>query len=435
MVPRQAAVDEAQSGSAVSAAKDWTVAYVMTHYPRVALTFISGEIDEIERLGGRVMPVVMNRPEAVDLQTQEARVRQQRSMYLKVSPLRVLLAALATFARHPWAMARLAVRALTSARSDLSLMVKRGVHLCYAALAARHCARYSVNHLHAHFGQSPASIAWFASEIMNFRRDTRCTWSFTIHGFQDFIDESNARLDLKAKSAAFVVCISDFTKSQLCRVSGAAFWDRFHVIRCGIDLPAFPFRPARPIGPLPRIIIVGRLSPEKGHLTLLRAIKIVVDSGVETELEIVGSGPFLDAIRDEAAVLGLTDRVHYLGELLPEQVCERLAKADIFCMASFAEGIPISMMEAMAVGVPVVSTWVNGIPELAENEVTALTVPPGNNEILAAALIRLISNTSLRQRLAEGARVRVEQLHSRSLNVAQLSILFHHQIAGTSSDA
>src|SRR5207249_9842606 len=113
---------------------------------------------------------------------------------------------------------------------------------------------------------------------------------------------------------------------------------------------------------IPRIIIVGRLSPEKGHIVLLRALRIVSDSGVKAELEIVGDGPFEAAIRNDAALLGLSDRIHLLGELRPDQVSHRLANADIFCMASFAEGIPVSMMEAMAVGVPVVTSWVGGIP-------------------------------------------------------------------------
>ena len=430
MPPKDEAAKEVENLAADPAEKGWIVAYVMTHYPRVALTFISGEVDEIERLGAQVLPIVMNNPDAADLRTEEVRKRQQRSLYLKASGSHVFLATIAAFVSHPWAMARLTARAVGSARSDLKLMIRRVVHLCYAALTARHCARNSVRHLHAHFGQSPASIAWFACEILNFRRGGRCTWSFTIHGFQDFIDEANARLDLKAASAAFVVCISDFTRSQLCRVSDTMFWDRFHVVRCGIDLSAFPFRPTGQLRPVPRIIIVGRLSPEKGHIILLRALKMVIESGVEAELEIVGSGPSENAIRNEAEFLGLSRRIVFQGELLPEDVSAKLAEADVFCMASFAEGIPISMMEAMAVGIPVVSTWVCGIPELAENDVTALTVPPGNSVSLAAALVRLLSDLSLRQRLAASARAKVERLHSRQINVPQLRTLIHNQMVG-----
>jgi glycosyltransferase involved in cell wall biosynthesis len=400
------------------------LAYVMTHYPRVALTFIAGEIDEVERHGGRIFPIVMNQPTPADLTTEEARERQRRSFYLKASPLRIAAAALAEFAAHPVKMTKLAFRAIKSARSDFGLMARRLVHLGYAAASARYCRERQIRHLHAHFGQTPATIAWFACEILNFDPDAMCTWSFTIHGFQDFVDEAVARLDLKAASASFVICVSDFTKSQLCRVTDARYWDRFHVVRCGIDLDAFPLRSPRQMRQIPRIAIVGRLSPEKGHGILLEAVAKLAREDVPVEVEIVGDGPFADAIRRQEAGLGIQDRVSHSGELLPEEVARRLADADIFCMASFSEGLPISIMEAMAIGVPVVTTWISGIPELAVNEITAMTVPPGNSDALAAAIKQLIREPELCKRLAPAARSAVERLHSQEANVAALTALF-----------
>lgn len=405
-------------------AREFNLAYVMTHYPRVALTFIAGEVDEVERQGGRVFPIVMNQPAPADLATDQARGRQRRSFYLKVSPLRIATATLATFAAHPLKMTRLALRAIRSARSDVALIARRLAHLCYAAASARYCRERQIRHLHAHFGQAPATIAWFACEIRNFEPGAECTWSFTIHGFQDFVDEAVARLDLKAASASFVICVSDFTKSQLCRVSDPRYWDRFHVVRCGIDLDAFVLRKPRPMREVPRIAIVGRLSPEKGHGILLDAVAKLAKEGVQVEVEIIGDGPFADAIRREEAALGIEDRVIHSGELLPDEVFRRLADADIFCMASFSEGLPISIMEAMAAGVPVVATWISGIPELAVNEVTAMTVPPGNADVLTVAIKRLIRDPALGERLIPAARAAVERMHSRKSNGAQLAEMF-----------
>lgn len=404
------------------------VAYVMTHYPRVALTYIAGEIDEVERHGGRILPVVMNRPGAEDLTTEEARERHRRSFYLKASPGRVAAATFATAVAHPIKMTRLALAAIRSARSDLGIMARRLVHLGYGALAARICRKEQIRHLHAQFGLAPATIAWFACEILNFDADRRCTWSFTIHGFHDFVNETESRLDLKAASAGFVICISDFTKSQLCRVTDPRYWDRFHVIRCGIDLAAFLMRESRTRREVPRIAIVGRLSPEKGHGILLEAVSKLSTSGVPTEVEVIGDGPFAEEIRKLAVELGIEKKVILLGELLPDEVARRLADADIFCMASFAEGLPISIMEAMAVGVPVVTTWVGGIPELALNEVTALTVPPGNSEALALAIKRLVADPALAERLTSAARKAVEHAHSRDANGVELAGLFRSQI-------
>jgi glycosyltransferase involved in cell wall biosynthesis len=399
------------------------VAYVMTHYPRVALTYIASEIDELEARGIRISPIVMNKPAQADLATEEACARQRRSLYLKASPLRVASATVGTTLAHPLRMARLALTAVKSAGSDIGLMARRLVHLSYAALAAKHCKEQGIRHLHGQFGLAPATIAWFASEILNFRRGTS-TWSFTIHGFQDFVNEAESRLDLKAAAASFVVCVSDFTKSQLCRVADPRHWKRFHVIRCGIDLAPFPLRRARFPREVPRITILGRLSPEKGHAVLLEAVRKLADINLLTEIEIIGDGPFEAAIRRQAADLGIEQRVVYSGELQPHAVADRLADADIFCMASFAEGLPISIMEAMAIGVPVVTTWVGGIPELAVHDETALTVPPGNSDALAAAIKRLVDDIPLRERLITSARAAVERRHSRQTNGAQLAGMY-----------
>ena len=247
--------------------------------------------------------------------------------------------------------------------------------------------------------------------------------------FQDFVDETIARLDLKAASAAFVVCVSDFTRSQLCRVADPAFWNRFHVVRCGIDVDAFRLRPPRPFGTPPRILIVGRLSPEKGHVVLLEALRLLAKQSIDAEVEIVGAGPFEQSIRQAAAAFGMDRQVIFAGELPPPEVARRLANADIFCMASFSEGLPISIMEAMAVGVPVVTTWISGIPELAVDGVTAMTVQPANSEALAHAIRRLIEDAPMREQLIGSARAAVERLHSRERNGAALAGLFGAQPA------
>jgi len=404
------------------------VAYVMTHYPRVALTYIAGEVDEVERQGGRIFPIAMNLPGPEDLTTDQARERQRRSLYLKASAMRVAAATLGTAVGHPIKIAKLVFSAIRSARSDLGVIGRRLVHLCYGALAARYCREQHIRHLHAQFGLAPATIAWFASEIMNFDQGAGSSWSFTIHGFHDFVNETESRLDLKAASAKFVACVSDFTKSQLCRVTDPLHWSQFHVVRCGLDLTAFPLRKPQAFRQIPRVVIVGRLSPEKGHGILLEAVKKLADDNMGVEVEIIGDGPSRDAIRAQAAQYGIENQVIFSGELLPDEVARRLAGADIFCMASFAEGLPISIMEAMAVGVPVVTTWIGGIPELAVNEVTALTVPPANSDALAAAIRRLVIDAPLRDGLVSAGREAVERMHSRETNGAQLASIFRELI-------
>ena len=393
-----------------------SIAYVMTHYPRVALSFLSGEIDEMEARGATIHPFAMNIPDEADLLSEEARARYAKTRYLKHGWSELLGAFASAALRHPVAMTKLVGTAISSARGDLPLTARRFSHLLQASSVARECDRRGIRHLHAQFGQAPATITWFASKIMNFSSKGRASWSFTIHGFQDFVDETIARLDLKAASASFVVCVSDFTRSQLCRLLHPSMWDRAKIVRCGIDLARFQMREARPQSSPPKLITVGRLSSEKGQVVLLRACKLLADQGTKVHLTLIGSGPLEGLIRDEIANEKMGGYVELTGELPPDEVRRKLEDSDVFCLTSFAEGLPISIMEAMAVGVPVIATSIAGIPELVVNEETGLLVPPGNVEALADALEKLLGNSKQRDKIVAAARSRVEERHERHRN-------------------
>ncbi len=402
------------------------VAYVLTHYPRLAQTFISGEVAELRRQGVEVRTVSMNAPPPSDVATESAQREQAGTFYIKqAGAAGAARAGLAAWRRAPLGMIRLAARVVRLGGSDVKAAVWNLFYLLEAAMVWQHLRASPVRHMHAHFGQTPSNIAWFTTEIGNLNDgDGRWTWSFTIHGFQDFVNERQTRLDVKARSASFVVCVSDFTRSQIMRVSDPEVWGRFHVVRCGIDLEAFAQRPPRALADPFRVLLVGRVSPEKGHGVLLDALHLLRERGRNCMVELVGDGPFLPEVRARAAALGLDHHLDVRGELPPSEVAKRLGEADAFCLPSFAEGLPISIMEAMAVGVPVISTLISGIPELAENDVTALTVPAGNAEALAAAIERLIAEPELAARLAAAARAEVERGYRAERNVAELAQLF-----------
>ena len=170
------------------------------------------------------------------------------------------------------------------------------------------------------------------------------------------------------------------------------------------------------------------LSDYKGQVVLLNACKLLMDRGVDVQLTLVGSGPLEGLIREEIARQGLGDRVRLTGELPPEQVREELESADLFCLTSFAEGLPISIMEAMAMGVPVVSTAISGIPELVVNGETGRTVPPGNVEALADAIAEMLADSGKLETIVPAARCRVESQHDRHRNVKELYALFSGQV-------
>ena len=390
------------------------VGYVLTHYPRVAQTFIAGEIDSVRSAGVSVRTFAMNTPAPSDQKAPGAAQRVSQTTYLKAQAARALVALGWYVMRHPIGTARVAAMALASAGGSPGRMIRRMAHLAQAALVAKLARRDRLDYLHAQFGLAPATIAWLASALSS-ASGPRLPFGFTIHGFHDFADPAESRLDLKARAAAQVLCVSDFTRSQLCLVTDPELWSRFAVVRCGIDLSAFTYRAPLQHDGLPTVLAVGRLSAEKGFDVLIEALASLKREGTPQRLILVGDGPFRSSLANAAANAGIAELVEFTGELPPAEVRAHLDRADLFCLPSFSEGLPISIMEAMAVGVPVVTTWIAGIPELAESGMTAVTVPPARSDALADALRLLADDPKLRRRLAEAARRRVEERHDQVL--------------------
>jgi colanic acid/amylovoran biosynthesis glycosyltransferase len=404
------------------------VGYVVTHYPRVALTFIESEIAVVQQRGIAVEPFAMNTPNAPDMLAVGAQDKRQRTFYLKESWARAGMAWLSAMVRHPFAMTGLTLKALRSAGTDPALMIKRMSHLLQGALLAKQAHVRGITHLHAHFGLAPATVAWFATEVA-LTQKRNASFGFTIHGFHDFIDPMIARLDLKAKAASYVVCISDFTRSQLCRGTDPALWDRYKLIRCGVDLEQFAYRAPPAHGDQVKVMALGRLSAEKGFAVLVDAVAALRKDGVPVKLTLVGDGPLRAELEAQVNRLGITDAVRFAGELVSDDVARELRSSDIFCLPSFSEGLPVSIMEAMAVGVPVVTTWISGIPELAVNDDTALTVAPARADSLATAIKRLAGDHALCCRLSQAARGRVEAQHDASKTGGEMAQLLTEYLA------
>lgn len=405
------------------------VGYVMTHYPRNAQTFIAGEIDSVRAAGVGIRCFAMNRPDPAELQVPGATDRVCATLYLKDQPLHAIRDVLALTLRHPIGMGRIAWAALSSSGGSLHRAARRIAHLIQAARVARVGRAQGLGHLHAHFGLAPATIAWLGSRMMSLGGGQPVGFSFTIHGFHDFADPAETRLDLKAAAATAVVCVSDFTRGQLYLNTASATWPRAHVVRCGIDLDKWSFAPRRRGSGPATIVAIGRLSLEKGFGILIEAVAQLRDAGVPMRLRLVGDGPERPALTAMIASHSLDEHVTLVGELAPAAVREELRAADIFCLPSFSEGLPVSIMEAMAAGVPVVTTWIAGIPELAVDGVTALTVPPARVDALAEALRRLVEDPALAERLATAARARVEQQHDQAANGRAMAELLRSMAA------
>ncbi|MEK7424919.1 MAG: glycosyltransferase [Actinomycetota bacterium] len=396
------------------------ISYLSTHYPFVSHTFIQREILALQHLGLEVFPIALNKAHQSDLLTEIDRREAARTFYVKgLGRARIVGGLLSTFARHPLATGRGLRRALKDTRFDVSYAVKRVLQFMEAVLVWRHSIKHDTTAIHAHFGQAPATVARFAAAFGNdVGRGVR-TWSVTIHGWHEFVTEDSSDLKRKIDTADLVVGISDFTRAQLMRIGDPSRWHHLAVVRCGLALAEFPRRPDQPIGDVPLIVVTARLSPEKGHLVLVEALSILRSRGVAMQARFIGSGPFGDEIAAAAVRFGVDDIVEFTGPLPPGEVAAELGAADIFCLPTFAEGLPVSIMEAMAIGVPVVTTYISGIPELVIDGVTGWVVPAANAELLADKLEQV--NGPDRLAIIQAARQRVECRHDIASNAPQLA--------------
>jgi colanic acid/amylovoran biosynthesis glycosyltransferase len=230
-----------------------------------------------------------------------------------------------------------------------------------------------------------------------------------VHGPVEFYDVTGFRLAEKARRATFVACISDFARSQVQAFLDPAEWDKVVSVPLGVDAGAFSSAPREagtPGEPI-KVLTVGRLVGVKGQAVLLDAAAELTRRGVAVELTLAGDGPERERLERRAATLGLGDRVEFAGSVGADRIADLYAAADVFCTSSFAEGVPTVLMEAMASGLPAVATAIMGIPELVEDGVTGLLVPPGRPDALADALERLALDPDERGRMGEAGRRKV----------------------------
>lgn len=408
------------------------VLYLSTHYPSVSHTFIADEVRHLRRLGAEVVTASINSVEAEIAATAGGQALAAETFYIKAVGARGGVTALVSAVRRaPLAVARCMVQLLRRDAADLPRSGKRLMQFVEAAVLWQHCDRLGITAIHAHFGQVPATVAWYTAEIGNAIGDRgdrddrgqpsrRWTWSVTIHGWHEFTLEHAAQLREKLAAASMVVCVSDFTHAQLQRIADPADWSKIRVIRCGIDPALFPARPETVARTLPVVLTTARLSPEKGHVVLLEAASVLRDAGRELRLVFVGSGPFRSELEQAVATYGLRDAVQFRGALAPAEVNDELRSADLFCLPSSAEGLPVSIMEAMAVGVAVVTTYISGIPELVVNDETGWIVPACRADLLAAAIESALSDQERTRRIVGAARAAVVDRHDGARNALAL---------------
>ena len=396
-------------GTSSDARSALNVCYVTSNYPALSHTFVMREIMGVRADGLAVETVSVHK--AGSRQLLAVVDKEEAARTWNIFPLDLpafARAHLRAASQHPRAYVHTLWHALSSAPPGARARLWQLFYFAEAIALWDHTDVGGAHHLHAHLANVSADLAWLASTYGKAAQPEKgWKWSFTMHGPTELYATEKFNLARKVASADAVVCISEYTRSQLMYLSGPEHWGKLRIVHCGADLERYPYVAPKEATNL-SVLCVCRLVPEKGLDVLVGAIASIARGGTDIQLVIVGSGALEDSLRRNVQQLGLEGRVFFEGAVGQDDMASYYANADVFCLPSFAEGVPVVLMEAMATGRPVVATRITGIPELVEDGVSGLLVAPGSLEQLVGALERLAASRELRGRMGLAGRQKVE---------------------------
>ena len=412
------------------------IAYLLSRYPAISHTFFLNEVLGLRIRGLHIETVSINAPDRPIEELPPAEAAEvETTLYLKNgSRISSAVALLAIAFSYPAVFLRGLAAVLRVPNLTILHRFFWLFYLAEALLLGRWMRARNLPHLHVHFGGAVASVGMLAAAAW------RIPWSLTVHGPEELTNTSSYHLREKITSAAFVICISDFCRSQLCALTPPAQWHKFEVIRLGVDpMLLTPISRSLTSGitmPGPRtyeLVSVGRLVPAKGQRILLDALRILRDRNTHLHLTLIGDGPELPALDQFVTQHHLEEHINFKGALNHASTLAHVRRADIFALPSFAEGIPVALMEAMSLGLPCVGTSIAGIPELIRSGVDGILVPPANALALADALESLTADSALRKSLGHSARQRILSLYNLPLNQELLAHAFDAHLHGRSA--
>jgi colanic acid/amylovoran biosynthesis glycosyltransferase len=402
-----------------STATNLRLAYMTGQYPRATDTFIQREVATLRELGHHVQTFSVRKPPDTENVGSETAAERSSTVYL-LPPIGLVgshFVQLLSAPRRYFSALALAVR---HCPPGIRAMVLQIAYFAEAAMLARLMKKHSLSHLHNHLSDSSCSVAAIAAEMGGF------TFSFTMHGPAEFYEPKLWWIDEKIRRSLFVNCISHFCRSQAMVFSPADCWEKLRIVHCGVDPQLFEIK--KHAGRGKKMLFVGRLAAAKGLPILLEAVAKVEAA----TLDIAGDGPDREMLEEKTKLLGLSDRVTFLGYRSQSQVRELLSCTDVFVLSSFAEGVPVVLMEAMAAGVPVVATCIAGIPELVQNEHSGLLVSPGDADATANSIRRLLEDADLRNKFAIAGREKIEREFNIQTEARWLATILTSAMAGKS---
>lgn len=406
------------SGSAArgASATGLRVAYLVNQYPKVSHTFIRREILALERQGIAISRFALRGWDAEVVDPADLAERDRTRHVLRDGLLPLAGAMAKAFVRQPRAtLGALRAALAMSRRSTRSL----AYHLVWLAEACRlrlWLAEEKVAHLHAHFGTNSTDVAHLVHLLGG------PSYSFTVHGADELDNARFLSLPRKTAAARFVVTVSDYLRGQMMRHLPPADWPRLQVVHCGLDERFFaaspPLLPAEPV-----LLCIGRLCAEKGHLLLLEAFARL--DRPKVKLVLAGDGELRPLIEAKITELGLGNQVTITGWISSDEVRQHIDGATLVVQPSLMEGLPVVIMEAMARGRPVISTFVAGIPELVQDGRTGWLVPVGDVGNLTRAMAEALDTPAARlEEMGRRGAARAREQHHIDTEAGKLAALF-----------
>ena len=394
------------------------VAYLTNQYPKVSHSFIRREILALEDQGVEVLRIAFRGWDADVVDADDVAERDRTRYTLQNGVGVLILGALGTLIHRPGPFLAALKTALALSRGSIRPWPWHLVYLSHACRILRWLKDTPATHLHAHFGTNPAEVALLVKRLGG------PDYSFTVHGMSEVDDAKALHFPTKVDEARFAVAVSAYSRSQLLRELPPADWPKVKVIHCGLT-DEFFVAETPPLTDKPVFLCVGRFSREKAHLILLDAFAQILKSRSKAKLVLAGDGDMRAEIEARIAGLGIADAVTITGWVSSAQVQEEIAKAHVLVQPSFIEGLPVVIMEAMAMRRAVISTYVAGIPELVKPGETGWLVPAGDIDSLAVAMEESIAVGP--ERLTEmgiAGQARARERHSITTEAAKLKALF-----------
>lgn len=393
------------------------IAYFTNTYPRATDTFIRLEVLGLRQRGFDVKTYSVRKSgEDHDVDHEVITEKQNTSFILPINLSEFVTVFLTFLMLKPRRLLSGLYITFKTLRPGLKGFILQMAYFIEALILAERLTKDHIEHIHNHLGDNSGTVTLIASKLSN------TPYSISIHGPHIFFDGMYWSLNEKTKHSKFISCIGYFCRSQMMLYTESQYWEKFQIIRCGVDLEKYTIRTGeRSAG---SILFVGRLSDEKGVNVLLESLALLKSQNIEFRLTVLGDGPSRRDIERQINQLQLDGLVELLGYVDQTTIREFLSETDIFILPSFAEGIPVSLMEAMAIGVPVISTHVGGISELIIDNYTGLLCYPSDSVGLANSIRKYLSDQGFKEKIVEQARAHIEKEFNVDEQIEKLAELF-----------